>query len=216
MARQVRATTESPAIRLLADVAGLASTELLRGTPAASLCVRSQEEVAAAAANAADVAPMAALTLVGLLIDAGRAGEARALLTAIEGRTEAAEPRAMAAYLAGRIAVANSDLRGALAHFRGALALDPRHIEACATLVSLLVASPSREGLTEARAAMDRIPEWTRRATPFLTFQEALWCEAAGDRHGALELAGFLLEGQLGPLLPAVEAFKERVVRPSR
>lgn len=213
VAAHVRSTAASPGLRFVSDLIALATRLYLRGTPLEGL-VQTPPTFFANARLAAAGAPVAAqLVLVGLFLDHGRTDDARAHNASLAARLATPQERAHHAFLEGRLAqaIGRSDL--AIGHYEQALAHDPRYADAACNLMSALFAQASPAALERIGAVVASMPEWHRRSSPMLTYNEAGWLELRGARAEALALVDFLMEAPLGVLEPAVHAMRARLAR---
>lgn len=210
-ARHMRSRAETPRLKFVADVLGLAAVEFLRATGLEGLAQAPPSAHTAAVENAKAVPVAARMTLAGLLIDQGHLDAARDLLESIHDGASTEHERSGHEFLAGRLAQAKSDAVAAARHYRAALGFDSDNLDAACNLVDLLIGSQSQPALADAEKIVTGIPEIMRRSNTLMTYNEAALREALGDQATARELVRFLFETPLGHLLPAVEAMYRRL-----
>lgn len=211
LARQLRTQAFSPGFRFVVDLLGLAALEYLRNTPWESL-VETPDSVYAKALQAAREVPVAAQSeLAGLLIDRGRYADARGLLRSIGTMTSTPAERSRHAFLEGRLAASERDVLRATAAYRTSLAHDPLNVDAACNLIDLLMATGKPEVFGEVAAIVNAIPDVLRRESLALTYNEAVWHEARGDKASALSLVMFLRQAPLERFESAVGAMQMRL-----
>lgn len=216
LARHLRATSDSPSLRVVADVLSLAARLYLKGSPHAEL-VETRESLFARVLEAASAVPAGPqLVLAGLLLDLGRDEDAQVLLTRVAAVLSSAQEHAHHAFLLGRLAQAAGQPELAIARFEAALGHDPHYTNAACNLIDVLVSSRAPNAEARSAAVVASIPEPKRRLSAIMTYNEASLLEMQGKRQAALELVAFLLEGPLGVLDPAVRAMQARLSRVSR
>lgn len=211
LARHLRTQAFNPGFRFVVDLLGIGALEYLRNTPWEGL-VETPDSVYAKALLAAREVPIGAQAeLAGLLIDRSRLADARTLLRSIGSMAATAAERSRHAFLDGRLAAAEGDSGRAAANYRAALTHDPLNTDAATNLVDLLIASGRPEALVEVGSVLAAIPEVVRRQELALTYNEAVWCEARGDKQRALALVRFLREGPLERFESGVGAMQLRL-----
>ncbi len=216
LARQMRATADTPALRVVADLMGLAARLYLKNTPMASLLDTPPSLFAGALEAAREVPVGAQLVVAGLLLDHDRLGDTQTLLKRAAAVTMTAHERAHHAFLEGRLAQANGYPQQAVDRYEAALVHEPDYTDAACNLIEVLVGMKTPAAEERIASVIASIPEMKRRLSPMLTYNEAGWHELHGDRKTALELVAFLQGGPLGVLEPAVRAMHARLSRVTR
>ena len=215
LARHVRETAATSETRLISHLIDLAVGIYLRGTSWSGLLPYTDADFASAIKASTEFSCQVQCTMASLLIDHARFEDANKLLTAASMTRSMSGDYAQHAFMLGRLQQAMGDLEVAAKSYAEAFDIDPTLLDAACNFADLSLAEPTPDALDAVGKVLLAIPIAARRNHLQLSYNEALWREARGEKGEALMVIDALIEGPLGALASHVGTLRARLLQGS-